>query len=78
MTRECHVRICERLEAKFLRPTRHFGMKAHLGVDLKEGVVQSVCSTAASVSDIHMLPELLHGGEKKVWGDGAFHARRKQ
>jgi len=53
-------------------------MKAHLGVDSKEGVVQSVCSTAASVSDIHMLPELLHGGEKKVWGDGAFHARRKQ
>jgi IS5 family transposase len=44
----------------------YFGMKAHIGVDSKEGIVHSVCSTAASVSDIHMLPELLHGDEKKV------------
>jgi IS5 family transposase len=47
----------------------YFGMKAHIGVDSKEGIVHSVCSTAASVSDVHMLPELLHGDEKKVWGD---------
>ncbi len=40
----------------------YFGMKAHIGVDSKEGIVHSVCSTAASVSDVHMLPELLHGG----------------
>ena len=46
----------------------YFGMKAHIGVDSKEGIVHSVCSTAASVSDMHMSPELLHGGEKKVWG----------
>ena len=46
-----------------------FGMKAHIGVDSKEGIVHSVCSTAASVSDVHMLPELLHGDEGKVWGD---------
>jgi IS5 family transposase len=44
-------------------------VKAHIGVDSKEGIVHSVCSTAASVSDVHMLPELLHGDEKKVWGD---------
>jgi IS5 family transposase len=31
----------------------YFGMKAHIGVDSKEGVVHSVCSTAASVSDVH-------------------------
>jgi IS5 family transposase len=37
----------------------YFGMKAHIGVDSKEGVVHSVCSTAASVSDVHMLPDLL-------------------
>jgi len=24
-----------------------FGMKAHIGVDSKEGIVRSVCSTAA-------------------------------
>jgi len=50
----------------------HFGMKAHIGVDLKEGIVHSVCSTAASVSDVHMLPELLHGDERKVWGDAGY------
>jgi IS5 family transposase len=24
------------------------------------------------VSDVHMLPDLLHGEEKKVWGDGGY------
>jgi transposase, IS5 family len=53
----------------------YFGMKAHIGVDSKEGVVHSVCSTAASVSDVHMLPELLHGDEKKVWGDAGYQGQ---
>jgi len=52
-----------------------FGMKAHIGVDSEEGVVHSVCSTAASVSDVHMLPELLHGDEKKVWGDAGYQGQ---
>jgi IS5 family transposase len=56
----------------------HFGMKAHIGVDSKEGTVHSICSTAASVSDVHMLPDLLHGGEKKVWGDGGYQGQRKK
>ena len=56
----------------------YFGMKAHIGVDSKEGIVHSVCSTAASVSDVHMLPELLHGGENKVWGDGGYQGQTKQ
>jgi IS5 family transposase len=53
----------------------YFGMKAHIGVDSKEGIVHSVCSTAASVSDVHMLPELLHGDEKKVWGDAGYQGQ---
>jgi len=53
----------------------YFGMKAHIGVDSKEGIVHSVCSTAASVSDVHMLPDLLHGGEKKVWGDAGYQGQ---
>jgi len=56
----------------------YFGMKAHIGVDSKEGTVHSVCSTAASVSDVHMLPDLLHGGEKKVWGDGGYQGQTKK
>jgi IS5 family transposase len=53
----------------------HFGMKAHIGVDSKKGIVHSVCSTAASVSDIHMLPDLLHGDGKKVWGDAGYQGK---
>ena len=55
----------------------YFGMKAHVGVDAKEGIVHSLCSTAASVADKHMLPDLLHGKERKVWGDGAYQGQGK-
>jgi len=52
-----------------------FGAKAHIGVDSKEGIVHSVCTSAASVSDVHMLPDLLHGDEKKVWGDAGYQGQ---
>jgi IS5 family transposase len=53
----------------------YFGMKAHIGVDSKEGIVHSVCTSAASVSDVSMLPDLLHGDEKKVWGDAGYQGQ---
>jgi len=53
----------------------YFGMKAHIGVDSKEGIVHSVGSTAANVSDVHLLPALLHGEEKKVWGDAGYQGQ---
>lgn len=53
----------------------YFGAKAHIGVDSKEGVVHSVCTSAASVSDVQMLPDLLHGEEKKVWGDAGYQGQ---
>jgi IS5 family transposase len=53
----------------------YFGAKAHIGVDSKVGVVHSVCTSAASVSDVHMLPDLLHGDEKKVWGDAGYQGQ---
>jgi len=49
-----------------------FGAKAHIGVDSKSGIVHSVCTLSASVSDVSMLPDLLHGDEKKVWGDAGY------
>jgi len=55
----------------------YFGMKAHIGVDSKTGIVHSVCTTAASVADKHMLPDLLHGGERKVWGDGGYQGQSR-
>jgi len=53
----------------------YFGLKAHIGVDSKEGVVHSVCTSAASVADSHMLPDLLHGEERKVWGDAGYQGQ---
>ena len=53
----------------------YFGMKAHIGVDARHGIVHSVCTTAASVSDVHMLPDLLHGEERRVWGDGGYQGQ---
>jgi IS5 family transposase len=53
----------------------YFGAKAHLGVDSKEVIVHSVITTAASVADAHMLPDLLHGAEKKVWGDAGYQGQ---
>jgi transposase, IS5 family len=53
----------------------YFGLKAHIGVDAKQGHVHSVATSAASVSDCHMLPELLHGEERKVWGDGGYQGQ---
>jgi IS5 family transposase len=55
----------------------YFGLKAHIGVDSKAGIVHSVCTSAASVADKHMLPDLLHGEERKVWGDGAYQGQRE-
>jgi len=53
----------------------YFGMKAHIGVDSREGVVHSVCTSAASVADVHLLPALLHGAERKVWGDAGYQGQ---
>jgi len=60
---------------KLLRSTCHFGAKAHIGVDSKETVVHTVVTSAASVADKHMLPDLLHGNEKKVWGDAGYQGQ---
>jgi IS5 family transposase len=53
----------------------YFGAKAHIGVDRKETVVHSVVTSAASVADKHMLPDLLHGNAKKVWGDAGYQGQ---
>jgi IS5 family transposase len=53
----------------------HFGAKAHIGMDSKETVVHSVVNSVASLADKLMLPDLLHGDERKVWGDGAYQGQ---
>jgi IS5 family transposase len=34
-----------------------------------------VCTSAASVADVHLLPDLLHGAERKVWGDAGYQGQ---
>jgi IS5 family transposase len=53
----------------------YFGLKAHIGVDAKQGTVHTVVTTAANVADSRVLPELLHGEERKVWGDGGYQGQ---
>jgi transposase, IS5 family len=49
----------------------HFGMKAHIGTDPR-GIVHSLVTTAANVSDISQMAHLLHGQEREVYGDQAY------
>ena len=53
----------------------YFGMKAHVGVDSKTKIIHSAVVTAAHVADSAVLPELLHGEETRVWGDGAYQGQ---
>jgi IS5 family transposase len=55
----------------------YFGMKAHVGVDSKTRMVHAVVATAANTADSKVLPQLLHGGETRVWGDQAYHGQRE-
>jgi IS5 family transposase len=54
----------------------YFGMKAHVGVDSRTKLIHSVVATAASVHDSQVLPQLLHGRERRVWGDRAYAGQR--
>ena len=45
----------------------YFGMKAHIGVDAKTGMVHRVMATAANVNDLTEAHRLLHGEEQCVW-----------
>ena len=50
----------------------HFGMKSHIGVDEKSGIVHTVVASTAKEADITYLPALIHGEEKIVRGDSAY------
>ncbi len=50
----------------------HFGMKMHIGVDDGLGVIHSISTTSANEHDITETHNLLHGDEKRVWGDAGY------
>ncbi len=55
----------------------YFGMKLHIGVDSQSGLTHSAVVTAANVHDKHPLPDLLHGQERRVYGDSAYASQKK-
>lgn len=55
----------------------YFGMKAHIGVDSRSKLIHSVVASAANVHDSQALPYLLHGKERRVWGDSAYRGQRE-
>ena len=50
----------------------YFGLKAHVGVDKVSGLVHTLVTTSANVSDISQTPILLHGQEEEVWLDAGY------
>ena len=54
----------------------YFGMKLHIGVDSRSGLAHSAMVTAANVHDKHPLPDLLHGHERRVYGDSAYASQK--
>ena len=78
MTRECHVRFCERLRGQFPWPTHHFGMKAHIGVDADSGLTHKLVTTAANVGDVTQAHALLHGQEQEAYADAGYQGVEKR
>jgi IS5 family transposase len=56
----------------------HFGMKAHIGVDVHTGVVHTVTTTAANAADVTEVANLLHGEETTVYGDAGYTGAAKR
>lgn len=50
----------------------YFGCKTHIGVDSESGLVHTVKTTPANVHDSEIALDLLHGKEKKAYGDSAY------
>lgn len=56
----------------------HFGMKAHIGVDVASGVVHTVVGTAANEADINRMAAVLHGREEAVFADAGYAGAPKR
>lgn len=50
----------------------YLGMKAHIGVDVKSGLVHTVNTTPASVGVVAEVDKSLHGQEKTVRADAGY------
>jgi IS5 family transposase len=53
----------------------YFGLKLHIGVDSRTKLIHSMMTTAANVHDATVLDRLLHGGERRVYGEQAYRGQ---
>lgn len=56
----------------------HFGMKVHIGVDDELGLIHSLETTPANHHDLTVADKLLHGQEKRVFGDAGYRGIEKR
>lgn len=50
----------------------YFGMKVHIGADMKSGLIHSCGVTTAKEADVTQLKELLHWEEEAIFGDKGY------
>jgi len=55
----------------------YFGMKLHIGVDSRSGLIHSSSVTAANVHDSRQLDTLLHGQENRLYVDSAYGGKKE-
>ncbi|TPE45102.1 IS5 family transposase, partial [Maribrevibacterium harenarium] len=55
-----------------------FGLKAHIGVDAKRGLIHSFTTTSANDHDLNQLPELVYGNESFVLADSGYRGVEKR
>ncbi len=53
----------------------HFGMKIHIWTDHKTGMVHTLQSTSAKVSDVSETRNLLHGAERAIFWDKGYRSQ---
>lgn len=56
----------------------HFGHKAHIGADRDSGLVHTVVTTAANVSDISQAKECVRGCDEEVYLDAGYTGLEKR
>ena len=56
----------------------HFGMNAHIGVDVKTGLTHTFTTTSANEHDLNQAHNLLHGEEKQIFADSGYRGAQKR
>jgi IS5 family transposase len=56
----------------------HFGMKAHIGVDAKSGLVHTAGVTSGSVHDAKVMHRLIRADDTAVYGDKGYASGAKK